>query len=1123
MSIRVELELDDGSFTTRILHAAEGVDQFNRNVGQGYRSIARLQETSQGFLGTLRDVTVVLGMARAAFENVRAVTTGWAGDIIKVNADVERMQVLLKGMSTAANPVAEAAEQVKFLRDFAKQAPFSLQALSDTFVKMKSTGIDPMKGALQSLVDGIAAFGGGEETLKRATIAIQQMSGKGVIQMEELRQQLGEAIPRAVELMARSMGVTMGELIKKIATGTVDAKHALQAFQLELSRTYGGAAFEMMQTFNGLVSQSKTLLQNLALDVGNAGFFNAVKSQLKDLNAFMAGPTASNFASQLGGALGSVVNGLRDALEWMIKFRSELLLVGQILVGAFAAKMAIAGLTSLTGVIGGVITQARLLSIAWGLMNTQMNSMPIGGFIASMARTGPVLGAVATALRSVGAAAQFAGAAMTFVGGVVVPLAGAVIATAAAFGLFSNKAKDAYERLKEFGAQSKKQVLEAQGQVTQLETALQRAIAQREQRLRHADPRSRARFTEEMFGIPELRQKLLEARGQIAKGFQDASKRETETAIRSRSEQIDMEIAELRKGYDKEFIERSNAHKNEMVQLANEKKSTQEQVNGFQKWGRDRALKYYDDQLTILETYIHGAKVSRDLAAANEIEDEVKRQEAVLAVLTGKQREIMEARAAQSAMPLGVVQITAGQDIEKLLEKGRQKLSEMKGEAAGVKAELSGASNEMAKMMAVLESGKYGPADDPRVQALIAEFKAVRGQIDANTEALEKNRRIKNKLDSARDGKEGVEADLESREADLQRRLDEATSFKFSNSYHRSLKEITRLNALADEALQRGVANFSKADRDQMVADNASRLQRERDLEINNAIQTEQEKIKVMRRGLMTENQAREDAFQEEVRRLQSLLTLSSLNGDQRAQIEGIVQQKIQAFRAQTEANSPAGRQMREWRDLGAQIERSYTGWLDQASDQLADFVATGKMDFASLRDAVMKDLARMAIRGAFSNMMGGMGGKGGGNPALAGAQMVVGGNGKMPVPTFHTGGRAGFGFRPTTNVSPLAFLNAAKFHGGGFPGLKSGEIPAVVKKGEEVGWPSELAEKYGGTGGVAMKNEFNVNVSGGGGSPAQNQDLAEKITKGLNSMVEAKVAGALRQQMRPGGMLNNK
>lgn len=46
------------------------------------------------------------------------------------------------------------------------------------------------------------------------------------------------------------------------------------------------------------------------------------------------------------------------------------------------------------------------------------------------------------------------------------------------------------------------------------------------------------------------------------------------------------------------------------------------------------------------------------------------------------------------------------------------------------------------------------------------------------------------------------------------------------------------------------------------------------------------------------------------------------------------------------------------------------------------------------------------------------------------------------------TGGGKG---NPTRYVSPLLFLGAPKFHGGGVPGLKSDEVPAILKKNEEV------------------------------------------------------------------------
>jgi phage tail tape-measure protein len=162
-SIRVELELEDGTFTTRMLHAGETVQQFERNLGQAALSVRKVTESSQGLLGNLRDIAIVAGLARMAISNLHAVTTGWAADIIKTNAEMERLTTLMKGLSTAADPVKDAAEQVKYLRDYAKQAPFALATLTDTFTKMKSTGIDPLGGAMKAVVDGIASFGGGDE------------------------------------------------------------------------------------------------------------------------------------------------------------------------------------------------------------------------------------------------------------------------------------------------------------------------------------------------------------------------------------------------------------------------------------------------------------------------------------------------------------------------------------------------------------------------------------------------------------------------------------------------------------------------------------------------------------------------------------------------------------------------------------------------------------------------------------------------------------------------------------------------------------------------------------------------------------------------------------------------
>lgn len=64
----------------------------------------------------------------------------------------------------------------------------------------------------------------------------------------------------------------------------------------------------------------------------------------------------------------------------------------------------------------------------------------------------------------------------------------------------------------------------------------------------------------------------------------------------------------------------------------------------------------------------------------------------------------------------------------------------------------------------------------------------------------------------------------------------------------------------------------------------------------------------------------------------------------------------------------------------------------------------------------------------------------------------------------FHGGGRAGRSASSSRLVSPLAFIGAPRMHRGGIAG---GEVPIIAREGEEIGWPQDLARKYGGQGQV--------------------------------------------------------
>ena len=79
-------------------------------------------------------------------------------------------------------------------------------------------------------------------------LALEQMISKGKITTEELRRQLGERLPGAMDIMAKSMGVTTSELDKMMKKGEVLTKDVLPAFARQVEIAYGIESVTKVET-----------------------------------------------------------------------------------------------------------------------------------------------------------------------------------------------------------------------------------------------------------------------------------------------------------------------------------------------------------------------------------------------------------------------------------------------------------------------------------------------------------------------------------------------------------------------------------------------------------------------------------------------------------------------------------------------------------------------------------------------------------------------------------------------------------------------------------------------------------------------------------------------------------
>lgn len=316
-----------------------------------------------GVFSGLRGNIFLLGEIGDAARTVTDILFGWQKPIVEAAAEMQRMRVMLRGLNKdKVNPGEAAAQDMQYIVDMAKNAPFAMQALTDSFVKFRSAGLDPTDGSLKALVDSVARFGGDSELLKRAAVAVQQMSGKGVVSMEELRQQLGEAVPNAMKAMADAAGITMGELTKAVSSGTVEAKQALSLMFVGLRAENENAAKDMMQTYTGALAQLQTSFTLFADRVGQAGYLDSLTKGMKELAAVMNSAEGISFANSLGEGLTTAIDGLRELAQWLAKNQELVITLGKIVAGMVAFKMLRAGILGVVGAGGQMLSTFMKMS-----------------------------------------------------------------------------------------------------------------------------------------------------------------------------------------------------------------------------------------------------------------------------------------------------------------------------------------------------------------------------------------------------------------------------------------------------------------------------------------------------------------------------------------------------------------------------------------------------------------------------------------------------------------------------------------------------------------------------------------------------------------------------------------
>ena len=245
------------------------------------------------------------GLAKTGAVALAAVGVMGAKAGIETAAGMEQARI---SFTTMLGSGQKAETFLKQLADFAAKTPFEFPELQTAAKSLVSAGFsaDKVIPIMRTLGDVTSGMGTGSEGVKRATIALQQMSAAGKITGEDLNQLRDAGVP-VFDLLAAATGKSKEAIADLAAKGALGKREMEQLFDA-LGSGKG------LERFNGLMekqSQSLSGLWSTFTDTLNVGLGQAIEPLIPMLKDGLGG--AIQFLAEW---LPKVGTGIQSAVTW---------------------------------------------------------------------------------------------------------------------------------------------------------------------------------------------------------------------------------------------------------------------------------------------------------------------------------------------------------------------------------------------------------------------------------------------------------------------------------------------------------------------------------------------------------------------------------------------------------------------------------------------------------------------------------------------------------------------------------------------------------------------------------------------------------------------------------------
>jgi len=235
----------------------------------------RLTGLNQGLLGVNR----IAGLAATALGAI-----GGANVIKNIVTTTARFQDLRTTLASVTGGARQGAEAFDFVTQFATKTQFGVEELTQTFIKLKASGIAPTEELLTLFTDAAAVTTDQIGSLQAITDLFSRTTAGG-LGLEELNRLADRGIP-VFDILQEKLGRNRLQLsdLGKTAEG---ANLILTALSDGIKERFGGATENRINNVSTQFSNLQIAITNAADKIGSQGFAKALGETAKKITEYI--------------------------------------------------------------------------------------------------------------------------------------------------------------------------------------------------------------------------------------------------------------------------------------------------------------------------------------------------------------------------------------------------------------------------------------------------------------------------------------------------------------------------------------------------------------------------------------------------------------------------------------------------------------------------------------------------------------------------------------------------------------------------------------------------------------------------------------------------------------------